>query len=115
MKVTGPTSGPTGIDGGQPAQPVEREKAAQPSDVSRADAAPGAPGAAGADPLTADIAAELQAGRLGAKAALDRIIERVIDKQLGVDAPAAAREKLRAALQDTLADDPFLAEKIREI
>ena len=61
--------------------------------------------------LTADVAAELAAGRIDAKAALDRVIERVVDKQLGPGAPAAVREKVRAALESAVADDPVLSER----
>ncbi len=41
------------------------------------------------------------------------MIDRVVDKQLGTNAPAAVREKLRAALETAVADDPLLADKIR--
>jgi hypothetical protein len=41
------------------------------------------------------------------------VIDRVVDKQLGVGAPAATREKLRVALENAVADDPLLADKIR--
>ena len=73
-----------------------------------------APGQA-ARGLTADVAAELAAGRIDQKAALDRVIERIIDKQLGPGAPATVREKVRAALQDAVADDPVLTDKIRSL
>ncbi len=63
----------------------------------------------------ADLAAALKAGTLTPKAAVDRVIDRVVEKQLGAGAPAAAREKLRAALEDAVADDPLLAEKIRSL
>ena len=41
------------------------------------------------------------------------MIDRIVDKHLGAHAPVGAREKLRAALEAALADDPLLAEKIR--
>ena len=41
------------------------------------------------------------------------MIDREVEKQLGANAPAATREKLRAALEDAVADDPLLADKIR--
>ena len=65
--------------------------------------------------LTADVAAELAAGRIDAKAALDRVIERIVDKQLGPGAPAAVRETVRTALERAVADDPVLSEKIRSL
>ena len=70
---------------------------------------------AAARSLTADVAAELAAGRIDAKAALDRVIERVVDKQVGPGAPAAVREKVRAALESAVADDPVLGDKIRSL
>ncbi len=50
-----------------------------------------------------------------AKTALDRVLDRVVDKQLGPGAPAAVREKVRAALEDAVADDPLLSEKIKSL
>jgi hypothetical protein len=76
---------------------------------------PSSEAAAAARGLTADVAAELAAGRIDPKAALDRVIERVIDKQLGPGAPAAVREQVRAALQHAVAEDPVLSEKIRSL
>ncbi len=63
----------------------------------------------------ADVAAELAAGRIDPKAALERVIERVIDKQIGPGAPAAVREKVRAALESAVSDDPLLSEKLRSL
>jgi len=43
------------------------------------------------------------------------VIERVVDKQVGPGAPAAVREKVRAALESAVADDPVLGDKIRSL
>jgi hypothetical protein len=67
----------------------------------------------GADALTADIAADLKAGKLDPKAALDKVVERVLDRQLGANAPVAMRNQLRDALRDTISSDPFLADRLR--
>jgi hypothetical protein len=83
------------------------------SAAAGAPAAAGVNGAAAADPLTSDIAADLQAGKIDPKAALDRVVERVLDQQLGADAPAAVREQLRAALRETINSDPLLTERLR--
>jgi hypothetical protein len=120
-KVTGPGSGPPGslpIGGPEESRPAaeghapfaERLKPGEPAAIGPAGA-PSATAAAG----VADLAAALKAGTLTPKAAVDRVIDRVVDKQLGAHAPAAAREKLRAALEDAVADDPLLAEKIRSL
>jgi len=122
-KVSGPGSGPPPVSG--PAQGEDgnegpsgaggakfAEKLAATDPTKRA----GDPAAvAAARGLTADVAAELAAGRIDAKAALDRVIERVVDKQLGPGAPAAVREKVRAALEHAVADDPVLSDKIRSL
>jgi hypothetical protein len=120
-KVSGPGSGPPPVGG-----PGE-DKSDGPSGVGGkpfADKlrAPDAPkrtadpaAATAARGLTADVAAELAAGRIDPKAALDRVIQRIIDKQLGVGAPAAVREKVRAALESAVADDPVLSEKIKSL
>jgi len=78
-------------------------------------AAGGAAVAAAAHGLTADIAAALEAGRIDAKTALDRVIARVVDQQVGPGAPTAVREALRAALESAVADDPLLGEKIKAL
>ncbi|HEY2728407.1 MAG TPA: hypothetical protein VGK52_00610 [Polyangia bacterium] len=71
------------------------------------------PRAGAADPLTSDIAADLQAGKIDPKAALDRVVERVLDHQLGADAPATLRSQLRDALRNTISSDPFITERLR--
>ena len=101
------TEGPSGVGGQRFADKLGATDATRPaSDVAPAAAARG---------LTADVAAELAAGRIDPKAAIDRVIERIIDKQLGPGAPEAVREKVRAALQDAVADDPVLTDKIRSL
>ncbi len=81
-------------------------------------AAADAPGAA-AQPAelhaTAGIAADLEAGRLTPAAAVDKVLEQVLATQVGADAPAAVRERVRAALQDALENDPLLADKLRRL
>ena len=126
-KVNGPGNGPP-IGG-----PTDDQKSESPSGVggarfadklAGADAAKRAENTAAATgpqkaakpaELTADIAAELTAGRIDPKAGIDRVIERVVDKQLGPGAPAAVREKVRAALESAVADDPVLSDKIRSL
>jgi hypothetical protein len=62
-----------------------------------------------------DIGAALKAGKLTPQAAIDKVIERVLDHQVGRKAGAAMREKLGAALRESLADDPMLAAKVRAL
>lgn len=62
-----------------------------------------------------DLGAELKSGRLTPQAAIDKVIERVLDSQVGPKAGAAVREKLGASLRESLADDPMLAAKVRAL
>jgi hypothetical protein len=62
-----------------------------------------------------DIGADLKAGKITAQAALDKVVERVLDRQLGKKAAAGLREKVGAALRESLADDPLLAAKVRAL
>jgi hypothetical protein len=62
-----------------------------------------------------DLAADLEAGKLDARAAVEQVIDRVLDLQLGRDAPAAVREHVGSALREALESDPLLAAKLREL
>jgi hypothetical protein len=62
--------------------------------------------------LVADISADLQAGRITPQVALEKVISRVIDHQVGLNAPAGVRERVSQALRQALEDDPLLAEKL---
>ena len=123
-KVSGPGSGPP--VGGPSDDPKNEspsgvggagfaDKLRAPDAVKPAGGPAGAAAAAATHGLTTDVAAELAAGRIDAKAALDRVIERIVDKQLGPGAPAAVRETVRTALERAVADDPVLSEKIRSL
>ena len=127
-KVTGPGGGPPGnvpvggADESRPTTaaegPASTASGAFADKLKSAGAPTAATGTAGPEAAraaspTADLAADLKAGKITAKAAVDRVIDRVVDKQLGTNAPAAVREKLRAALETAVADDPLLADKIR--
>jgi hypothetical protein len=64
---------------------------------------------------TAAIAGDLEAGRLTPAGAVEKILEHVLTQQVGADAPAAVRERVRAALQEALENDPLLAEQLRRL
>jgi hypothetical protein len=117
-KVTGPGSGSpvSGPIGGSDESPSRADGPRFTDKLEHTEAAARASNSAAATPprsLTAELGADLRAGKITPKAAVDRVIDRVVEKQLGVNAPAATREKLRAALEDAVADDPLLADKIR--
>jgi hypothetical protein len=128
MKVTGtgqPPSTPAAAEEG----PVAPEKSERPGGVhgaegekafaeklakSRAPESPAAASAPRVDELrVGDIAADLRSGRVTPSAAVEKVVERVMDRQVGPEAPAAVRDQIRAALQDALETDPLLAEKLR--
>lgn len=125
-KVTGPGGGPPGaappgdgkaekVGGNDESRPVAENRPAFADKLKSPSATgtTGTPASSAAGSVTADLAADLKAGKLSPQAAVDRVIDRVVDKQLGTNAPAAVREKLRTALENAVADDPLLADKIR--
>ena len=67
---------------------------------------------AGKVAAVADIGKALQAGQITPQTALDRVVERIVTRQVGVNGPAALKKNLAAALRQTLEDDPMLAAKI---
>jgi hypothetical protein len=125
-KITGPGSGAPGnvpVGGNDESRPVagsgapfaDKLRPAEGAAPAGSPAAAGAARAAAAPSATADLAADLKAGKISPQAAVEKVIDRVVDRQLGAHAPVAAREKLRAALENAVADDPLLADKIRAL
>jgi hypothetical protein len=104
-----PGSGPTGESGRAFADKLDRPVGAMPG------AMPGATTAPSGGVAVADLAAELQAGRLTSRAAVDELVNRIVTQQLGPQAPAGVREQVRATLQDALESDPLLADKLRQL
>jgi hypothetical protein len=81
---------------------------------------PDAPRAASLPPEIAalpvsDVATDLRAGKLTPGAAVDKLVDRVLARQLGPEAPAGVRDRIRSALQDALENDPILAEKLTRL
>jgi len=120
----GPAGGqPGGAAGGvAPSGGVPSVEKTQKSGKSFAETVAGvAPARAAAAPSVArangisvsDLVADLRAGKLDARAAVDKVIDRVLGAQLGPQTPAHVRDKVQAALRDAVEDDPLLAEKIR--
>jgi len=89
-------------------------KLARAEDVAGAGSA-GRPEAARKASFVSDIGADLKAGKISARTAIDQVVERVLDRQLGKQAVPALREQLAAALRESLADDPLLAAKVRAL
>jgi hypothetical protein len=129
MKVNGPS---------QPPAPGEIDKAAKVATADDSAAGPAAKGgktsfaekvsgpppaearsAAGpartSDVAVSDLAAELRAGKLTSRTAVDQVIDRVVARQVGPEAPPAIRDQVRAALRDAIENDPLLAGKLRQL
>jgi hypothetical protein len=108
----GKTPGVGGTGGKGFAQKLGAAKAAG---VDKGSLAAGKAEKTGKPVSVSDIGADLKAGKLTPQAAIDKVIERVLDRQVGRKAGPAVREKLGAALRESLADDPLLAAKIRAL
>ena len=93
------------------------DKLAKASGSDKAHAATASRPAAqvGGAAAVADIAKALKAGQITPQAALDRVVERIVSRHVGSHGPAAVRDKLGAALRQTIEDDPMLAAKIRAL
>jgi hypothetical protein len=65
--------------------------------------------------LVSDVGTDLKAGKITTEMAMDRVISRIIERQLGADAPPAVRAQVEAALREALASDPLLVEKVKSL
>jgi hypothetical protein len=70
--------------------------------------------AAAPEPALRDIAAALRSGSLSGREALERLIDRAVER-IAAPGDAGLRQRLRTALRDLAASDPPLAEKIRRL
>jgi hypothetical protein len=80
-----------------------------------AGAGPARPAEVTGDPAVRALAADVDAGKLDARAAVNRLIDHVVDLQLGSDASPQAREQVAAALREAVASDPLIAEKLKQL
>ncbi len=93
------------------------EKLAKASGAGKSQVAAKASGAAHAAKISSvsDIGQALKAGQITPQAAIERVVERVVDRQAGANAPAAVKQQLAAVLRQALEDDPGLAAKVRAL
>ena len=123
MRVSRPPSGslsgcPVGLPAAKNAGAkgfADKLARASGSGKARNTTAPGPAAHATGMPAVADIGKALKAGRITPRVALDRVVERIVASRVGPNGPAAVKEKLGAALRQTLEDDPMLAAKIRAL
>jgi hypothetical protein len=119
MKVTRSFHVRSGLPGKTPAVPGAKGKAFA-AKLGQTERAAATTGPARGTPVhqaaaVADIGAQLKAGKITAEAAIDKIVERVLDRHLGKQASAGLRAKIGTALRESLADDPLLAAKVRAL
>jgi hypothetical protein len=121
MRVSKPPSGSlSGLPAGLPAAKGAgakgfADKLARVSGTAKARTAAAPAARAGGVPAIADIGKALKAGQITPQVALDRVVEQVVARRVGPNGTAAVREKISAALRQTLEDDPMLAAKIRAL
>jgi hypothetical protein len=112
MKISGP-KGPGPAPPTEPSGDKEPGKAGGPTFkevlADRASAAQGT----GPSPAE-DVAARLRAGEITGAEALELLVDAVVRQRVGEAVPAI-KERMRAALRRFLAEDPSLAEKIRQL
>ena len=91
-----------------------RKNSAAESGVQDASLAAGSQNSRGAEMkrLVADIAADLKAGHIGTDAAVDKLVKRIIDRQVDSSASPALRAQVEAALRNTVQNDPFVGAQL---
>jgi hypothetical protein len=73
---------------------------------------PVAPAARTAASFVSDISARLEAGELTPQQAVDQVMNRILDRQLGEGAPSRMRAAVETAMRDALNNDPVLSAKV---
>jgi hypothetical protein len=112
VKITGPSPGqPTEGPGDTP--DVERSggKAfAGALEKTEATTAPPPPARSGGpvNPLVGNIGERLESGEITPKEAVDEVVGRVLDQQLGAGASSQVRSQVESHLMDQLENDPRL-------
>ena len=113
MKINGP---------GGPSQPLDIAEAGETKSAAKPDetfpAKLDAPNSTTApqlvDPVSL-VAADLKAGRVTPRQALDRMIELALDSSPAANLPDAVKAGLRAELETILREDPHLSARARRI
>jgi hypothetical protein len=62
-----------------------------------------------------DLAADVEAGRIDPREAVDQLIERIVSLQLGDEASPQVRNQVAAALREAIESDPLLAAKLKSL
>jgi predicted Fe-Mo cluster-binding NifX family protein len=121
MRVSKPPAGSlSGLPVGLPAAKAPgakgfADKLARVSGTAKARTTAAPAARAGRVSSVTDIGKALKAGQITPQMALDRVVERIVARRVGPNGTAAVRDKISAALRQTLEDDPMLAAKIRAL
>lgn len=65
--------------------------------------------------MVMDLGTAVKAGRLSPQAAVDALVERVLDQRVGASGgamPSAVRAQIESALRSTLSEDPFVGAQL---
>jgi hypothetical protein len=65
--------------------------------------------------LTGDIGDALEKKEISADAAVDQVMTRILDNQLGSSTPPGARAQVENALREALDSDPLLSSKLKSL
>jgi hypothetical protein len=123
MKVSRPASGsPSGSKGGiaevnSSGATGFAEKMAKASGAGQAQASAQTAATAQTARVSSvsDIGQALKAGQITPQAAIDRVVERIVARQAGPNAPEAVKQQLATVLRQALQDDPMLEAKVRAL
>lgn len=111
MKISGP-KGPGPAPPGRPGEEKAPDKAGGPT-FKEVLAEKASASVAGPSPVE-DVAARLRAGEISGAEAVERLVDAIVRQKVGEAVPAI-RERMRAALRRFLAEDPVLAEKMKQL
>ena len=67
------------------------------------------------DVVVNDVAADLRTGKLTPQAAIEKVLDRIVERQIGPEGSSAVRDQVRSALQDAVENDPLLAGQLRDL
>jgi hypothetical protein len=62
-----------------------------------------------------DLGKALEAGKIGASEAVNQVVNRILDAQVGPGASPAVRQKVETALREALQTDPVLAAQVARL
>jgi hypothetical protein len=120
MKIRGPGSGqPT--SGAGDASEVEKSGGKQfEGKLEKAQSVAGATAQKPVDPdrpksFVSDIGEALESGAITPEAAVNQVVDRVLDNQLGANASPKLRSEVETFMRDKMETDPVLGAKIKSL